>query len=373
MLPGMFLSGYGAVREVAANESLDTETQLQKAASPQWLWPGCIQRPADQYHNSQATDTIMENLTLGPGPTLIWRDIHRQDSDHPVEANVASRAVEFLYESVTLDQRLTLGDVIKLLDACPTLREQVFRREFADELCTEARKGPLPQSQGSDPEETLGIEYLELCRSWGLDTASNTYSLLDRLDLHGVGYALASHVPDYGVKAGERINWSISLTPVRELLDLPLRLRHDVTITEDDLDAKAYGDTIARARCPDALLGQVIHGVLGELSFHGGPDRQKEFRNELLARKAEVDAGTAELIPSDAVFGEFDRPGFDTLFETLGGVPQGDVRAALRRIGDDEPVGAWLEQEFDGTVVVKAQYRNRHGREFRREFRAAGR
>jgi hypothetical protein len=314
----------------------------------------------------------MENLTLAPGPKLIWRDIHRQDSSHPVDTDVAHRSVEFLYEPVTLDHRLKLGDVLALLDACPPLR-QVFRRDFAEEMCAEARKGALPPSRGSDPEEISGIDYLELYWSWGYDTATTAYSSVHRLDLHGVGRLLAVDAPLYGSRAGERINWSVSLTPIRELLDLPLRLRDAFNITEDDIDAKAYGDTVTTAKCPVVLLGQVIHGVLCELSFHGGPEQQAKFHDELMARKAEVDAGTAKLIPADDVFSEFDRPGFDTLFDTLGDVAQSDVSSALRRIGDDEPVGPWLERAFDGKVVVKAQYRERLGREFRKMFRAAGR
>lgn len=314
----------------------------------------------------------MDNLILGPGPKLIWRDIHRQDSDHPVETDVAGRAVEFLYKPVTLDPHLTLGDVFKLLDNCPPIR-QVLRRDFAEELCAEARKGPLPQSRGSDPEEVAGVEYLELYWSWGYDTATKAYSSVHRLDLHGVGRVLEVDAQTYGVKAGERINWSVSLTPVRELLGLPLRLRDTFNVTEDDIDAQAYGDTVDSAKCPDVLLGQVIHGLLYELSFHGGPEQQVEFHDELMARKAKVDAGTAGLIPAADVFGEFDRPGFETLFETLGDVPQGEVSSAPRRIADDEPVGPWLEQEFEGKVAVKAQYRERLGREFRKAFRAAGR
>lgn len=240
-------------------------------------------------------------------------------------------------------------------------------------MCGEARKGPLQQSRGSDPEEVAGIEYLELHWSWAFNTASKAYSSVHRLDLHGIGHVLQADAPAYGVKAAERINWSVSLTPVRELLDLPLRLRETLNITEDDIDAQGFGDTVAVAKSPAVLLGQVIHGFLYELSFHGGPEQQAEFHDELMARKAEIDAGTAKLIPADDGFAEFDRPGFETLFETLGGVPHGEVGSALRRIADDEPVGPWLEREFDGQVVVKEPYRQRLGREFRKAFRAAGR
>lgn len=314
----------------------------------------------------------MDNLILGPGPTLTWRDIHRQDSDNPVARNVAERATEFLLEPVTFHPDLTLADVFTLFDACPSLR-QVFCRTWAVELSDEALKGPLPQNRGSDPVEVAGIEYLELYWSWALDTSTQTYRSVHSLALHGVGHVLAVDVPTYGVKAGDRIKWSVSLTPVRELLDLPLRLREELTVTEDDIDAKGYADVIASARCSEVLLGQVIQGVLNELAFHGGPEDQVEFKQELDARVAEVDAGTAKLISGDGVFAEFDRPGFDALFETLGGVPQGEVSRAMRKIGDDEAAGPFLSQAFDGKVVVKQQFWDRPGREFRKAFRATGR
>jgi hypothetical protein len=57
----------------------------------------------------------------------------------------------------------------------------------------------------------------------------------------------------------------------------------------------------------------------------------------------------------------------------LSDVAQGDVSRALRRIGDDEPVGLSLEKAFGGKVAVKVHHRERLGREFRKMFRAAGR
>jgi hypothetical protein len=100
----------------------------------------------------------MDNLTLGPGSSLVWRDIHRQNADHPVAREVAEQADAFLFEPVALHPDLKLGDIFKLLDLCPTL-QQVFRRNWAVELCEQASKGPLPQSRGSDPADVAGVEY----------------------------------------------------------------------------------------------------------------------------------------------------------------------------------------------------------------------
>lgn len=92
-----------------------------------------------------------------------------------------------------------------------------------------------------------------------------------------------------------------------------------------------------------------------------------------MARRAEVDAGIARLIPADEVFAEFEFPGFDALFESMGGVSRGAVRRALQCIDDDQPVAPWLDREFLGNVVVRTQFRNRPARDFRRALRVAGR
>jgi hypothetical protein len=312
----------------------------------------------------------MNMLTLGPGATLIRRDSHFRDADSPVEQNVADRAIAFLFEPVALHPELKLGDIFILFEACPALH-QVFRRAWSVEMCEEARKGAVPQRRGDNPADDAGIEYLELYWSWARDTASSTYRSVHRLDLHGVGPVLASDNAIYGHRAGTRINWSVSLTPLRELLELPLRLREELSIAEDDIDAKAYAQPIASGRCDEVLLGQVIQGVLWELSFYGGPEDKAQVGADLKAQVEEIDAGTAELTSGDDFFDELDRPGFDALFETLGDVRLRAVRHAMRQLEDDEAAGPALSRAFDGKVVVRRPFRTLSGREFRRAFRAA--
>ncbi|WP_156382506.1 hypothetical protein [Acidovorax sp. Leaf160] len=314
----------------------------------------------------------MNTLTLGPGATLISRDFHPHDADEPVVRDVTESAVEYLFEPVTLHPDLKLGDVFKLFEACPELHA-AFRRNWSMNLCEEARKGPVPRQKRGDPAENAGIEYMELYWSWALDTDTKTYHAVHRLNLHGVGRVLDVDDATYGYKAGTRIRWSVSLTPVRELLELPLRLCAELTLTEDDLDAKGYGVSIATVRCAEVLLGQVIQGIFDELAFHGSPQAQFEVMDELKAQLAEVKAGTAAMTSADDLFEESDRPGFDALFETLGGVRTTEVSRAMRDIEDDMPVGAALDRAFEGKVVVKMQFRDRPGREFRKLFRVAGR
>lgn len=216
------------------------------------------------------------------------------------------------------------------------------------------------------------IECLELYQHWGLDTSTNEYSGTQRLQLHGIGNKLTEDLPEQGKKKGERIQWSVALTPLRELLSLRVVMNAEVRMIEEDALAKAYGSEIRRARNVDVTLGQVIQGLLWELSFHGGPQEQREVSDDLERRVAEIDAGTAELVSGDDIFEHLDKPGCDALFDDLGGRSTREIATSIRDIDDDENAAAWLERAFDGKVVVKAQFRNRTGREFRKAFRAAG-
>jgi hypothetical protein len=316
----------------------------------------------------------MQDLTLKPGPALIgrrWRSDDDHESGQWEEQDVSDRAHEYLFAHLALDSALTLGDVFRLLEASPVLK-QVFRRDFADELCDEARKGAVT----ADPRDATSperIEFLELYQQWSLDTSTQTYTATQRLHLHGVGFELDADAPDYYRKKGERIQWSVSLTPLREMLELPVRVNPEVCLTEDDVNAKAFGDEVAKGRHPDVTLGQVLDGVLYELSFHGGPQERADFRSGLDEQLAEIKTGTAELVSGDDFFDDDDRPGFETMFEGLGGVAQHDVSFAMRQIDDEANAAGWLEKEFEGKVVVKARFRDKTGREFRKAFRAAAR
>lgn len=318
----------------------------------------------------------MDELILLPGPRLVRRappGVGDEGGGQVADDDVTSRAVEFLFEPVRIAPGVRLLDIFRLFDACPLLVE-VFRRDFAAELVAEARKGALPQTTKGDPPAVSGIEWLELYWSWTLDTSTSTFGNTYRLDLHGIGKALQVEAPEYGARAGDRINWSVSLAPVRELLDLPVRISEELTILEDDVDSTNFGEAIQRAKLRTVTLGQVIHGILYELSFHGGPPQQEEFRGELLRRKREVDEGTAELIAADDVLpADMLAASIDAMFVSLGGVSPRDVVRSMRLMEDDQAPGLWFDDEFGGAVVVRDQFRSRPGREFRKLFRAAGR
>lgn len=306
----------------------------------------------------------MVELRLLPGPRLLWQTYPMKEV-----ADVAERAHEFLFETVELDPAVTLADLMQLLIRNSTLRA-VFRRDWADELCEEAAKGPLADDAAErDPVER--IEYLELYSQWHRDSRANRYDPLHRLHLHGVGPELDADAPDYGVKKGGRIQWGVSCSSLRKLLPLPVRVRTTVSVQEADLDAKAYGREVATAELDGVSLGQVLHGLLWELSFHGGPQETQEFNDSLKEQLAEIEAGTAVTTSSTDLFDDLYRAGCATLFETLGSQAPADVAHFLRDIDDDGDVVQALHAKFGNEVVVKPEFHGLPGREFRVAFREA--
>ncbi len=211
----------------------------------------------------------MPRLTLKSGPLLIACFAAKNSTDERdawIDENVTAQAHEWLGEPVSVDERVTLADLLGLL-ACSPLLQEVYRRSYAQEISAEACRGSAPVTR-EDPDD--GIEDLELCQHWSLDTTTRTYEPLHRLTLHGIGVVLQHDRPELGCSAGQRVQWAVKASPLRSLLALPLRVSPVVVVSE--AGDKGNGRDIDEALHPHVTLGQVLHSVLWELSFFGTPD-----------------------------------------------------------------------------------------------------
>ena len=99
-----------------------------------------------------------------------------------------------------------------------------------------------------------------------------------------------------------RIVYSISLSPISELLALPLVIRPKTTNITENLSTNekkyemySYEDKYG---VKDITLYDLVYGVFYELGFHGGPENTEIFKNELLERLNEV-SETIELDDND--------------------------------------------------------------------------
>lgn len=210
-------------------------------------------------------------LQLLPGPRL--QVIHEGYDDESEVTDVTACAVAYLYRPLEIDPGVRLSDCLGLLDACPTLVD-VYQLNHAQAFADEARLGPLEPEAGATQ-----LDYLELRRAWYYDTPTRSYSGLGYLSVNGVGPAPdAEPRPDADLPRGLQ-RWDVSLTPVRELLSLPVRLNQRIAIS-------ISGQRLRKAKSGavyghEILLGEVLRGILYELSWFGGPGQQQIMLEQL--------------------------------------------------------------------------------------------
>lgn len=315
----------------------------------------------------------MKQLKLSAGPCL--QALHQADEAAPTWVPVTGFAHRYLFEDVTLEGVVTLQDIFGLLAADPVLVD-IYRREAAAELLAHAQKGALQSAATYHPDS---LEYLELYQGIEFDTDSRVVEQLSRLDFHGMGFELQEDYPQDGFvqPKGSRIQWSISLTDVRNLLHLPVRVRTEVPVYEGDLAAKAYGKEIFSFKREGITLGQLLHGILWELSFYGVPEDQAEFAEELQRRSDDVSEQLAKeaagepstLVSLDDFFEEFERRDMQAVFEATGDLKATTITRALRELEDDEPVVEGLARVLGDAVnqlVFRPETQGLNARAFRK-------
>lgn len=301
-------------------------------------------------------------LTLHHGPKLIHQ---RPDRDDPA-LDVTERACEFLFAQIRLADDVTLLDIFKFLDT-PVLRT-VFRGDYVNELLTEATLGPLIKDELAYEK----IEYLELNQLWHLNSATSEFRSAGKFGVTGKGIVQPQDVVEHELvhyKKGERINWSVSMTSVRELLHLPIRLNSTVQICEDDVYAKLSGHALQTGFNHEITLGTLIHSLLWELSWHGTPEQRDTRKGDLLASKAELDAGTAKTRPYEELFeamGDLPKSKvYPMFFDEVGASPLKAIETAVNDLEDQELAQSGLDQAFGGALVLRQEFATFTGRELR--------
>jgi len=76
---------------------------------------------------------------------------------------------------------------------------------------------------------------------------------------------------------------------VRTLLNLEVKYKAEVMVTENDTCTRNYGQIIAQPRLEQITLGELLAGVFWEISFHGSPDDAEAVAEEIKRRSDEVD------------------------------------------------------------------------------------
>ena len=209
-------------------------------------------------------------LQLLPGPVLQATRSSDADTDDDVDTDVSiitdvtADAVAYLYQHVEVASGVRLSDWLGLLDACPALMD-VYRLNYAQAFAEEARLGPLVTDADKRDDR-----YLEGRRSWDYDTCTRHYSGVDALLLCSVAPIEDDYqcMPPPDLPRGLQ-RYGVSMTPVRNLLHLPVRLNTQIGLWDS---SRTQRKAKPRAMyCQEFLLGDVLRAILYELSWFGPP------------------------------------------------------------------------------------------------------
>lgn len=320
---------------------------------------------------------MLNPLSLEPGARLMVLTERELDGCATQErVEVSAIAHQYLFEPVSIDPKFTLGDLFGLLEKDPVL-VSVYRRDFAKELLEHALKGPVRVDNPPSPE---ALEYLELYQMVEVSTADRTIGGLNRLALHAMTVELQedSELDGYVRAKGSRVTCGVSLTDIRELLHLPLRVKEEIVVCEGDVYSCKFGAKLHEYQRTSVTLGQFIEGVLWELSFHGAPQDQSAIAEQLLEEvqsiKHAIKSNSIEVQERQDLFDELDKRGFEALFESTGSLSMRDIRHALHGLADDDNVTRALKRVLGKRgkgVVIKNKFQHLSSREFRKALAEA--
>lgn len=226
-------------------------------------------------------------LLIKSGPTL-------ELTVNGLPQDVTRCAHEYLFEAVALDSETTVSDLLTLVKNSPILMA-VFRQNLAEELLAEAELGPIGSIHTEPAKE---LDYIEIGHQWYVNSKEHAYSGMQCLEVRGVSTTLTEDYCHAGQKhlAGSRIQSSIALTPLRELLCLPVRLAEYAVLIDGDRNSDNYAKKIGQATHEGFTLAQVLHSLLYELSFYGTPSQQEALYADLQANAEPVASEEIEYV-----------------------------------------------------------------------------
>lgn len=222
----------------------------------------------------------MGEITLHAGHIVV-RGYGEDETVWPGSAEELSR---YFFHRLEIDPEFTLGDLFTLLDRDGIEFLEAVLGEHIAPLLEEARVPPVSH-------DGLRIEYL---------TVSNVHSdgCLHR-EFDGWG---PWDEPYDGAWANDptyprRGSISVSMTPVNQLLQVPLRYDPELIFWSSP-GVEAYRTRI------DITFLDFLKAIFYDLTFYGPPADRDAMRAELQRRVEEIDRGEVELIPGEEVFRE---------------------------------------------------------------------
>ena len=265
-----------------------------------------------------------EKLEIRKGGRLVetkWKYDETIKKGEYVERDITKNAIRYLFEPCELEQGVSLRDVFLLLNTELDIFDSIIGN-WCKEIVTEGLTQPSKPYQFDEE----GIEYLELYWSFYYDDGSEygpSFYGYNRPSFHGIGFERKENKyfdwtskdgsKDIEHAKGSRTNWGISFSKANDLIDIPVKLDDKVTVFDDNLDHE--GDHKAKTGWHYSLteykgatytLGNILEGIVWEMSFHGGPGNRDKVSQELRDTVDDIKSGKAETVSADEFFNELD-------------------------------------------------------------------
>lgn len=219
------------------------------------------------------------------------------------DIDITEHAIKYLLDGpCTIADGITLRDIFLLLNTKIEMFDAVLGN-----WCKEIVEEGL-NKESIRPEEYKDIGYLELY--WH-------YELNDHWNIKKEGYDKESSLEGtlrpgfHGVShSSEGItNWGLSYSPANELIDIPIKLSSKLDIydsrSHDDKSLEerriAWQNKMLSADHSYYTLGNVLDGIIYELSFHGGPEDRDKHCKELKELTESIIAGEEEMKPWEEI------------------------------------------------------------------------
>lgn len=211
------------------------------------------------------------------------------DWDGDIKQNVEEHVDSFVCRlrcACTIDTGVTLGDIFRFVAADPALSTFIGAYCWCD-MDAFHIEALLPAAKSSD------LTRLEI--SVYAEVDENDFEL--SIDFGGIGPP-SDTMRSEGERSNE-VRWGVSLSPVNEFAALPVVLNHVLSVRKEFQEVWVSHYTFS--------LLEILEAIYFDISFHGGPASRDAFGASLSDMVADVEAGTATLVPLDEVLADADE------------------------------------------------------------------
>lgn len=205
----------------------------------------------------------------------------------PVEKGLAA---SYLGENVDIEHRPKLRDILKAVANDPVLplvfpRIQFIKEHIDDEfVVTEHAVDLLHVSQVADYHYSKTTPRINLdAMDENGPTEQGFYPVVFEYDEEE--YSMLSMFVDlHATKDGDNETYSISMTPLNELLDVPVVFGRGTVTTFIDKEYQNYSDNET-----SITMFNTINGILDDITFHGSEEGKKEVLENIKNVMDEID------------------------------------------------------------------------------------